>query len=395
VLAKYLYRRGHEVTIFAADIMHSGGKAISGPASRPDGPYAHEAIDGVAWRFIRVRSYRNAVQRVLSMRSYRSNVCRSTDGLARPDVIVGSCVHPYAVDAAVRLAHHLQVPLAYEIRDIWPASLADVGVLPRWHPLYWHFRQLEIRAFRCADAVIGVCPGMQFYAAQHGVPPDRFLYLPNGIDPELHIGVTPPRATEKPVVTYLGSQGPVNGLMTLVDAAAVLQRKHGDNSPRIQLVGDGTEKPRLSRRAAELGLRNIEFLAPVPKAQVAALCQASDVFVYCHRLMPVVAKYGVSANKIFDYLAAARPVVFSCTSWNDPVREANAGVSVAAGQPAAMATAIAQVCDLPGKERWRLGINGRNYVLAHHNLALLAEKLESFLERIAGARQADVRRRAA
>jgi glycosyltransferase involved in cell wall biosynthesis len=395
VLAKYLHRRGHDVTIFAADVTHAGGKAVGGAANRSDGLYAHERIDGVVWRFIRVRAYRNAVQRVLSMRSYRANVVRSTDGLPKPDVIVGSCVHPYAVDAALRLARRMQVPFVYEIRDIWPASLADVGALPRWHPLYWHFRQLEVRAFRHADGVVGVCPGMGLYAAEHGVPSDRFLYLPNGIDPELHAEVTPPRSTETPVVTYLGSQGPVNGLMTLVDAAAVLQRNRGGSSPRIRLIGDGTEQPRLRQRAAELGLTNIEFLAPVPKAQVAAVCQASDAFVYCHRYMPVVAKYGVSANKIFDYLAAARPVVFSCSSWNDPVQEADAGLSVPASQADELADAIARICDLTGEERWRLGLNGRNHVLTHHNLALMAESLESFLERIAKSNAANTQRRAA
>jgi len=410
VLAKYLQRRGHKVTIFAADVTHAGGKAVGGQADPRDGqrecdgsspqdhssiPAIREVIDGVQWCFVRVRRYRTAVERLLNMRSYRTNVCRSTDGLDSPDVIVGSCVHPYAVDAALRLAHRLRVPFVYEIRDIWPASLADVGALSRWNPLYLHFRQLEIRAFRHAAGVVGVCPGMQRYAAQHGVPADRFLYVPNGIDPELHVDIAPPRAAHPPVITYLGSQGPVNGLMTLVEAAALLHRERGDLSPRIRLIGDGTERPKLQQRAAELGLPNIEFLDPVPKAQVAAVCQASDAFVYCHRSMPVVAEYGVSANKIFDYLAAARPVVFSCTSWNDPVREAGAGFSVPAGQPGPLADAIARVCELSPDERWRLGNNGRKHVLAQHNLARLAASLEMFLMKIADAETQRPRRHAA
>ncbi len=395
VLAKYLQRRGHEITIFAADVPHAGGKALAGPARGDSAnPYTHEVIEGVTWRFVRVRPYHNAIERLLSMRSYRTNVGRSTDELPLPDVIVGSCVHPYAVDAALQLAHRLQVPFVYEIRDVWPESLADVGVLPRWNPVYWHFRQLELRAFRHADGVVGVCPGMQRYAIQNGVPADRFLYLPNGIDPELHAEARPSPQTDTPTITYLGSQGPVNDLATLVEAAAMLQHR-GPLAPRIRLIGDGTERPRLEQQAARLGLHNLEFLAPVPKAQVAAVCQASDAFVYCHRYMPVVAKYGVSANKIFDYLAAARPVVFSCTSWNDPVREAEAGISVPAGQPVELAAAIAQICGLSAEQRWRLGCNGRRHVLAHHNLASLSEKLESFLDSIAAPRQTNARRCAA
>jgi glycosyltransferase involved in cell wall biosynthesis len=379
VLAKYLQRRGHSVTIFAANMRHTGGKAFAGAVvSRRVGAVT-ELLDGVYWRFVPIRGYHSPLTRFLSMRSYRTQAIVAADGLATPDVIVGSCVHPYAVDAARCLAQRYQVPFVYEIRDIWPASLLDVGALSRWNPIYWQLRQLELRAFRQAQGVIGVCPGMKDYAAQHGVEASRFLYAPNGIDPEVFSAANPAQAAQPFVVSYLGSQGPVNGLMTLVEAARRLQDKQLNVPLRIRLVGDGTDRPRLQRQVAEWGLRNVEFLAPVAKSEVVALCQSSQAFVYCHRPMPVVAKYGVSANKIFDYLAAARPIVFSCNSLNDPVRDAEAGISVPAGDAGSLAEAIARISMLPLRERQRLGANGRAYVLNHHNLASIAEQWESFL----------------
>lgn len=380
VLAKYLQRRGHIVTVFAANMRHTGGKAFAGTVALRQGRAVTEQLDGVFWRFVPIRGYHSPLTRFLSMRSYRTQALLAANGLTPPDVIVGSCVHPYAVDAARRLARRYRVPFVYEIRDIWPASLLDVGALSRWNPIYWQLRQLELLAFRQAQGVIGVCPGMQDYAAQHGVAATRFLYAPNGIDPELFSAASPAQDARPFVVSYLGSQGPVNGLLTLVEAARRLQGQPLEVPLRIRLVGDGTDRLHLQQQATAWGLQNIEFLAPVAKSEAVALCQSSQAFVYCHRPMPVVARYGVSANKIFDYLAAARPIVFSCNSLNDPVCDAEAGVSVPAGNSAALAEAIVKLSRLPLKERRRLGANGRNYVLTHHNLASIAAKWEVFLQ---------------
>lgn len=379
VLAKYLQRLGHSLTIFAADIRHTGGKAFAGSGrTRPDVP-STKVIDHVNWRFVPVRSYHSPLTRVLSMRSYRSSAIAATSGLATPDVIIGSCVHPYAVDAAIRVSRRHQVPFVYEIRDIWPASLRDIGVLSCWNPIYWKFRQLEVRGFSHAQGVIGVCPGMQQYAADHGVSPECFLYAPNGIDPEVFPEIVPLQDSRLFTVTYLGSQGPVNGLMTLVEAAQKLQQQSLSIPLRIRLIGDGAEGPRLKQEVAKRGLRNIEFVPPVVKSEVVRWCQMSDAFVYVHRPMPIVARYGVSANKIFDYLAAARPVVFSCDSFNNPVRDANAGYSVPAGDALALAAAIARISQVPVPVRQRFGANGRAYVLKHHNLERIAGQWDVFL----------------
>ncbi len=382
VLAKYLHRRGHSVTIFASDLRHTGGKAISGRTTVDGMQRESPGKRSVAWRFVEVGGYTSAFTRLLSMRRFRSRAIAASEGLPRPDVVIGSCVHPYAVDAGRRLARRHRVPFVYEIRDIWPASLVDVGALTRWNPIYWEFRKLELRAFRNAQGVIGVCPGMKGYATQHDLPAGRFLYAPNGIDPEVYSEPGPPRDSNPFIVSYLGSQGPVNGLMTLVEAARRLQERSVGDSLRIRLVGDGTERTRLQRQAAEWDLRNIEFHDSVAKSEVVTMCQESDAFVYCHRSMPVVARYGVSANKIFDYLAAARPVVFSCDSLNDPVRDAEAGLSVPAGDAGLLADAMEEISRLPLQERQRLGTNGRAYVLKHHNLELIAEQCESFLYEI-------------
>ncbi len=383
VLARHLQGRGHRVTVFASAIAHRANRPAA-TIPLPDGVlYKEELIESVRWRFVRTRPYSNTWQRLRNMHSFRTNVCRATAGLKRPDVIIGSCVHPYAVDAARRLAKRYRCKFVYEIRDIWPESLLDLGAITRWNPVYWDLRRIEKLAFRSADGVIVLFPGMQAYTDRHGVSRDRLCYLPNGIDPALYRSVQSPPKSNPFVVSFLGTHGPANGLDTVVQVAARLQSEsRGDIL--IRLVGDGTRKDACMKMAQKLRLDNIEFREPVPKNELGPLAQASHAFLFCPTPRAAVERYGISPNKLFDYLVNARPIIFSCRSFNNPVEEARAGISVPPGDPDALARAIVELRDMPLEQRERMGINGRRYALEHHDLAKLAGRLEDFLCNLAG-----------
>jgi hypothetical protein len=138
VLAHYLHQAGHEVTIFPGTI-----RCRQVPVVELDrGELFREVIEeGVRFRYVRTRPFQTAAGRVLNMLSYRRNVCESTEGLAPPDAVMGSCAHPLAVDAAMTLAKKFGAAFVYQIRDIWPQTLVDAGALSRRHPLYWYFRR--------------------------------------------------------------------------------------------------------------------------------------------------------------------------------------------------------------------------------------------------------------
>ncbi len=383
MLSRHLHALGHDVTVLASSGSHTGGRQLNGPELPAGRAFFDEIVEGVQWRFVRTTGYHNAAERFFNMRSFRRNVCRHVDDLPRPGVIIGSCVHPYAVDAAIRLSRRFGVPFVYEIRDIWPESLVDVGALTKWHPIYWEFRRLELRAFRHAAGVIVLFPGMGEYLRQHGIAEERSCYIPNGIDGNF-APVLPLADNGKFTLSYFGAHGPVNGLMTMVEAAAHLARSPWGKDVRLRLVGDGTEKPRLQRRAEELGLTNVEFFDPVPKNELPTFVADTAAFVYCQRRMPVIEKYGFSPNKLSEYMSYHRPIVFSCRSYNNPVEEAGAGFSVEPEDPRALAEAILRLCDLSPAERWTMGANARRYALEHHDLGMLSLRLGEFLERIAG-----------
>ncbi|MBN2291778.1 MAG: glycosyltransferase family 4 protein, partial [Pirellulales bacterium] len=262
VMAQTLARDGHEVTIFPAAFAQAYAPAVEIEGRQK---FVDQFEGDVRFRFVRTRAYGGSVGRMLNMLSYRRNVARCIKGFDRPDVIIGSLSHPHAVEAARQLSHRLGCRFVYEIRDIWPQSLIEMGGISRRHPIFWHFRALERLAFRHAHGVISVLPGIEKYAALHGVPPERVAYIPNGIDPELYPEPSQPPPIdsdkdERLVISCFTRFGSGNSMDTVIDAATLLQNDPNGRDILIRLVGDGPTRAGLEQRAADLGLDNVEFL---------------------------------------------------------------------------------------------------------------------------------------
>jgi glycosyltransferase involved in cell wall biosynthesis len=131
--------------------------------------------------------------------------------------------------------------------------------------------------------------------------------------------------------------------------------------------------------ASELRLRNVSFEDPVPKLKVPALAAEADAFLFNIVDAPVF-RFGISSNKLFDFLSARRPIVFCCDAGNDPVKEAGAGITVRPGDPHALLDGMRRVAALGTQERRALGDSGRRWVEANHSYALLARRLARMLD---------------
>ncbi len=139
--------------------------------------------------------------------------------------------------------------------------------------------------------------------------------------------------------------------------------------------GSGSERAKCEAMAQSTGLRNVEFRAPIPKGSVPALLGQADVLIASVKDVPVY-RYGINFNKIFDYLAAGRPILFACNAPNDPVRESGSGISVQPEDPAQMAKAVQRFFSMKPEDRSRLGANGRAYAHERLDVKVLAEKFE-------------------
>ena len=381
-LGKYLAERGHDVTIFASATCHRSENDSTFANLAPRQSFAQCQMDQVRWRFVRTRTYQKSTQRFFNMRDFMRNACLADRNLPKPDVVVGSCVHPLAVEAAMRLAARHDAAFIYEIRDIWPESLLELGSISKWNPVYWLFDRINRRALRQAQGVIVLFPGMATYTARFHIPDDRVCYIPNGVDAEQFPSATDPPNREEFTVTYFGAHSAANRLDVLLDAAHLLDSHPDGRNIRFQVIGEGPQKALLMEYARSRELTNVQFEAPVAKQDLGKFIQDTDCFSFCLETMPVLKRYGISSNKLFDYMAGARPVLFACESFNNPVEEAKAGLSVTPTDPRALADGILQLRAMPWEARREMGRRGRAYVLDHHNHARLTARLEAFLERM-------------
>jgi glycosyltransferase involved in cell wall biosynthesis len=207
----------------------------------------------------------------------------------------------------------------------------------------------------------------------------KFHYVPNGINLAGHsVDGEAPRAVREAIregtftVGFVGTLGRANVLETLIDAA----RRLDPEEAQVVVVGHGPERDRLVARAADVP--NVAFVGPVPKDQVAAAIALFDACYVGFRHSPLY-RFGVSPNKLYEYMAAGRPVLFAADATNQPVREADCGRTVPSENPVALAAAIRSLVACSPEERERLGANARSYVATRHDYARLADQLADIL----------------
>jgi glycosyltransferase involved in cell wall biosynthesis len=177
------------------------------------------------------------------------------------------------------------------------------------------------------------------------------------------------------IIVYAGSHGLANALDSLLQAARLL----ADEPVTFLMVGQGPEKAALQHVASQAGLSHVVFLPPVRKNAVPALLAAADALILCWRCIPIY-RFGVSPNKLIDYMMAGRPVIHAIDAGNDMVAESGCGISVPPEDPQALAGAVRRLMQTPADERARMGENGRSYVLAHHDYRVLARRFLDSLE---------------
>jgi glycosyltransferase involved in cell wall biosynthesis len=314
---------------------------------------------------------------------------------SQPDVVVGSTVHPFAALAASWAARLHGVPFVFEIRDLWPQTLVDLGALRNGSVGERLLRLVEARLVRRADAVIGVMPGIGEYLSARGLPTDHVTYLPNGVDLEQFDRLAAERTTASAttdvlnaigamraagrfVIGYVGSFGRVNGVDVLVHAALRAELV-APGRVGLVLVGDGPQRARILRVAD--GAPFVAVRGPVSKRSVPAVLGELDAAV-AHATSTGVYRYGLSFNKLFEYMAARRPVVFACQSAFDPVALAGAGLTVPPDDELALSEAFVAMADLPASQRERMGAAGRAYVEANHDVPSLGAVLGTVIERL-------------
>jgi len=385
-LGRELVKRGHQVTIFATSFHHYLHRETR---LKPGEHWKVEDVDGLKFVWLRTPPYqRNDWRRVRNMVVFTlrawwlgRRLPRLVPEIEKPDVVIGSSVHLLTPLAAYWVARRYRVPFVMEVRDLWPQTIIDMGELSAHHPIIRALQALERFLYHRAEKIITLLAQADKYITACGIPQEKIVWIPNGVDLSRFEGLAPYVASEDGLkVIYLGAHGKANALDIIIQAAKILQDQ-GYCEIRFILVGDGPEKPRLMALAEELGLRNVEFRKPVPKDEVVKVLHFADVTVFVLRDLPLY-NYGISLNKLFDYLAASRPLILAGKPANNPVNEARCGLTVPPQDPEALAEAIIQLYQMSPEERAEMGKRGREYVEKYHDIRKLAAQLESVLQSV-------------
>jgi glycosyltransferase involved in cell wall biosynthesis len=366
-LAKEFIKR-HRVTIFSASFSH----VMSNPPSVSK-TYTEENINGVEYLWLKVPVYKQSksLSRLISMfiflyRLFFLNVKKRDT----PDVIIVSSTSPLPIWKAYFWAKRFNAKLIFEVRDIWPLSIMELGGFKKTNPFVVLLQITENFAYKVSDYVVSVLPKAFEHMKHHGLDLPRFKYIPNGIEIKTMIKTD---EVNKDVfkIGYAGTLGIANALKYLIHAAHLIK----ESNIEIHLLGNGPEKETLMEMVKDKNISNVYFHDAVPKNKVGIFLSKMDaLFIGWH--FSKIYRFGISANKLFDYLASAKPIIHSVDAGNDPVLEAKAGISVKPENPKEIADAILKLYKMPESKRNELGQNGRVYVEKYHSYEQLAKQYE-------------------
>jgi len=388
--SRYLVRKGHRVTM-----MTSGLANQEFPV--PDGKeYAEFETEGIrvvpiaaAYNDPNVGNSMNGWQRMLKFYQFASLAARIGKKLPRPDVVVATHTPLPIGLAGLALSRHFGVPFVFEVRDLWPEALVNVGALNNPVAIWW-LKRMAARIYTGADHIVALSPGIKEGILRTDVPEGKITVIPNGSDLDLfgpHVDGSAERKRlglgEKFAAVYFGAMGLANGLEYIIEAARLLAERGND---RIVLVlhGAGAKRPELEQMAREYKLSNVVFSNPAPGkehvARLVAACQACMVIYQATR------EYSWSPNKMFDALAAGKPVLINVPGWlGETIENNHCGRSLDPHQPQMLANALEELEADPQLCR-RMGENARALAEREFAREKLAKRLEEVLSTVIEAR---------
>ena len=373
--------KGHDFSVVTSRLgLHSG---------RPEGVFKG-LVDTSTVAGIRVircavipTLHRSFVWRVTSFLSF--SFISFLAGLRESvDVVLGTSPPLFQAGSAFALAVLKRKPFVLEIRDLWPEFAVDMDVLKNRF-LIWASTRFVNFLYGRAHVIAVNSPAYKPYIEEHyEVSPDRVVLIPNGVDCSMF---DPKDRAEnlrqslglrnKTIVTYAGAMGPANNIDTILEAARLLSAKE---SVHFLLIGGGKERPRLESLAKRMELKNLSFLEPRPKSEITHLLAASDICIAALMNIPMFRM--TYPNKVFDYMAAGRPIVLAIDGViRELVEKAGAGIFVEPDNPQEMAEAVERLALSP-QLRLEMGAQGRNYVTQHFDRRHQARAFEHMLREV-------------
>lgn len=377
--AREWVKMGHKVTVMAGDYSHL---RIRNPEVGKD--FQKEVIDGIRYCWIKTGRYEgNGVKRALTMFRFVYKIWKNAGRIVKslkPDVVITSSTYPLDTFAGQRIRKLSGAKLIHEVHDMWPLTPMELGGMSRYHPFIVLMQTAENSFCRKSDYVVSLLPNSKDYFIKHGMKTEKFAFISNGVVlEEWENGEKISKGHQEVldrlkkdgnfIIGYLGGHALSNALDTLLDTAKAVRNA----SIKFVLVGNGAEKPRLIKRAETEKIENVIFLDPVDKNSIKDLTEYFDC-CYVGSLKSSLYRFGISPNKMYDYMMAGKPVICAIDVPDCPVEKYGCGIMAKSGEMPEIQRAVEKLYYMTKEERNRMGLKGKKAVLKFCNYKVLAKQ---------------------
>jgi len=384
-LSRHWAAAGHEVTVLTGFPNHPTGVVPAEYRDKFRRLVVREQIDGVNV----VRTWllpfpnRKAHERMLNYSSFCVSAAAAGLFVSRPDVVIASSPQLLVGLSGWWIARWKRAPFIFEVRDIWPESLAAVGMGDGNSLLHRVLGKIADFLYRRSDRVVVVTPAFEeFLVEHHAVPREKISVIENGVETDLfapEAGTDRRRelgAEGKFVVSYIGTMGMAHGLETMIAAAVQLR----DANPRIVflMLGEGAEKQRMIALAQERSLHNLRFVDQQPREKIPSYIAASDA---CLVLLKKTELFKtVIPTKMLEFMSCGCPVILGVDGQARSIlEEARAGLVIEPENSEALVNAMCYLAANPELAR-EMGQRGREYIVRKFSRRHTAEKYIRMLE---------------
>lgn len=346
-------------------------------------------IDDVKYIWLKtIRYSENGFKRVLNMFNYALRFWINEKQIVaitgKPDVIIASSTHPLHYPVLEKIARKYDAKIIFEVRDLWPLSMLGLLKIKAWHPFILLLSYIEKRAYKNADHVVSLLDGALPYMRSKGLDDNKFSVIPNGTSAELFENKTCLNITIQNIINqirlqnknsfilgYAGALGTPNAIKYLISAMQMIEQQ---KLPiYCVIVGNGILKSDLEKQIQQLNLKQIYCYSSIPRCEIPAFLTQMDALYLGWNAISVY-QYGVSPNKLFDYMMSGRPIIESGGSKQSLIASVQCGIRCKAAKPNAIADAIIQLSERTLDERNQLGEAGRKAVLQKYEYSILGKQ---------------------
>jgi glycosyltransferase involved in cell wall biosynthesis len=383
-LATEWVKMGHEVTVVTCFPNHPTGiipKNYRGCFFRQE---MHQGIR-VFRNFVLASRNKGIWRRTICHLSFMvSSVVFSMPRLGEVDLIIASSPTFFAGFSARFISRHKKIPFIFEVRDLWPAAITELGVI-KSKLIIKILESWELYLYRCAQKVIVVTQSFKKNLVERGIPATKIEVVYNGVDLERFGKIDGSRAFIKQkygledrfIILYSGALGLSHSLEYIL---LVADRFRRIENILFLFAGEGAMKEDLQGITKRFHLKNVMFWPGQPRELMPEIYALADICIVSLKKVPLFTK--VIPSKIFEIMASSRPIV-ACLEGEAAQLLKSSGSAIIIPQEnlIELQKAIQTLFDNPSLRR-QMGQNGLEFVTRFFDRKLLAGQYEAILKTV-------------